>query len=1331
MMLRLFTLLTLSFLSAQSFAGSCPDGSEPVKSISADGTYFVYNCGGNDDTKSSNSLNSELKSYEDLDLTSIPKNILSKGNTQSLWNAYQTASECFMHPTYGEGFGYQLKKISQNDFKKNEWITPFFTLDESRKHEIQLTGKTPKPIVTVKLDETYGEENEEVNRAREFFKKAAYVARIGNSDLEVQKVKTVLLDWAKNDALKEGINVSWGDKPVDWQMMMLINAILTTTATMGENINAEERQIIGPWLNGLVQKVAKSNWKDRQDNKAYLTSYMTLIWGLMVNDLNAVQNSIDVVKLAIHDMRPDGSLPIDTQRGGMGIKYNSDSFAYLLMMASILEDVTGKDLFSYKADGRSLLNGVNFVIKSVKMPSKTNSIYAISCPGGGDRWGSIKNPSKYHIETSTYLLVYAYRFPNDENSDYLINKYGGTFNQPKLRIRSKPSGIFTLHPMLISSRSELFHSQTGEVIDRFGGISEIPESANPNDETLKYYLFRYLYSFNKYPFCSPNNKQLHCESSPPQFTHSIEPSNNPSQFESNLREDRYIKKQMQDTPLLSYLLYEDGKILIDEKTPKDRFGDMYRDSSKFHSQSVGKTLVSYVAGHAICEGYIDSVDSRLNDWPVLENTLYHNQKLIDILNMAAGTQNYFDGANRFTKSTRPVTSPVIQDIMKSELRGSKQSYSQYHYNNLNPILVMSYILYRAGDENFQELLDDVFQKKARIESDVFFLKNERAKKDDISVSNQFYATRYDYLRIAKAMLDDWENDTCVGKYLKTIHERRINKGNWGGKPGTRVTLPEAYAGFFHTGYVGMANRPVMGMDGYGGQTILIDFERGRIIATQAIHDNMMFPESGGIDFKKISYERIKNGKHSSKAISPSEVVLNSQQIIKKRNAAIETERIARQYWYDYYDCNETSSGKSNIQDCIDKTAKKRKKAKQFSDKLNEAAEEEKEDQFISEKNELFKNIKSSDALDGYYSFTLMEPPMSGLGHGTIEINQGIVTITQDSKGTVAPSYDSFEGRIDQNGDIKALFYFHPCKGCEDQLVEFEGNLNKKKLSGKYKDLQIYFYLTAKKGDVIKTVSKTQETKTAATKKIETSDSDPTISRVIEVTHGDKLIVDIAEPHELAGSNIKISLKDIDAPDATRSCPKQMELGAKVRDFVEKKLENASSIKLTNFRKTNTKIISQVIVDGVDLGEELVSKGYASEEYGFWKPYFCSALSATNQADQYHRDGDSNKAIFWYERSIVLDPNGSKNQQSYFLLSKMYSDLGDNDKSLESLKKSASLEWVPAMEQLGSDYLNGNGVKKDPNQGKKWLKKAFDKGSQRAEDIYCGSLPKAKQKTCKF
>ena len=61
-MKKLLLLLALSFFSAQGFAAGCPDGSEPAKSISEDGSYFVFNCGGgnrsntNDvDNKSENS----------------------------------------------------------------------------------------------------------------------------------------------------------------------------------------------------------------------------------------------------------------------------------------------------------------------------------------------------------------------------------------------------------------------------------------------------------------------------------------------------------------------------------------------------------------------------------------------------------------------------------------------------------------------------------------------------------------------------------------------------------------------------------------------------------------------------------------------------------------------------------------------------------------------------------------------------------------------------------------------------------------------------------------------------------------------------------------------------------------------------------------------------------------------------------------------------------------------------------------------------------------------------------------------------------------------------
>ena len=57
-MKKILALLAFSLLSIQAFAGSCPDGSDPVKSISADGTYFVYNCAGSSNNNTSSSTNS-------------------------------------------------------------------------------------------------------------------------------------------------------------------------------------------------------------------------------------------------------------------------------------------------------------------------------------------------------------------------------------------------------------------------------------------------------------------------------------------------------------------------------------------------------------------------------------------------------------------------------------------------------------------------------------------------------------------------------------------------------------------------------------------------------------------------------------------------------------------------------------------------------------------------------------------------------------------------------------------------------------------------------------------------------------------------------------------------------------------------------------------------------------------------------------------------------------------------------------------------------------------------------------------------------------------------
>ena len=94
---------------------------------------------------SGSAFSKTINSYEDLDLTSKPKKVLSKSKTKALWNAFSKAKECFEHPTYGEGFGYKLTKQKEDYFIKKKWITPFYKLSDEDKHKISLS-RAPKKI---------------------------------------------------------------------------------------------------------------------------------------------------------------------------------------------------------------------------------------------------------------------------------------------------------------------------------------------------------------------------------------------------------------------------------------------------------------------------------------------------------------------------------------------------------------------------------------------------------------------------------------------------------------------------------------------------------------------------------------------------------------------------------------------------------------------------------------------------------------------------------------------------------------------------------------------------------------------------------------------------------------------------------------------------------------------------------------------------------------------------------------------------------------------------------------------------------------------------------
>ena len=358
-----------------------------------------------------------------IDVESEPKGVLTRSNTIKLWNAYKVAGQCFRHPTYGKGKGIKIRQFPASYFSGQAWTDPFHP-ETPTSGSVSAYSNPPQPVITVRLNESYGSRNARIDNAAGWFRSAATALRRGMDAEKKEEIIVVLRTWAEFDALKSGINVSWGNKPVDWQAMTLVSAILTTTAAVSSDLSDSDRAIIGPWLNKLISKVASSRWKDRADNKAYFAAYITMLWGLMVSDQQTVQKTVDVVKLAVHDMRPDGSFPIDSQRSGMGLKYNSDALGYLIMMSALIKVNSGFDLFAYEVNGRSLDNGVAFMLQAIQSPSETNKIYAIPCPGGGDTWASVNNPSLSFVDTATYLAVYAKLNSQSSDAEFIFSKYG-------------------------------------------------------------------------------------------------------------------------------------------------------------------------------------------------------------------------------------------------------------------------------------------------------------------------------------------------------------------------------------------------------------------------------------------------------------------------------------------------------------------------------------------------------------------------------------------------------------------------------------------------------------------------------------------------------------------------------------------------------------------------------------------------------------------------------------------------------------------------------------------------------------------------------------------
>ena len=314
-------------------------------------------------------------------------------------------------------------------------------------------------------------------------------------------------------------------------------------------------------------------------------------------------------------------------------------------------------------------------------------------------------------------------------------------------------------------------------------------------------------------------------------------------FEFDLQTNKLsvkVKKQIsrKDTGLVSYILFENNKILIDENR-KSKYRGPYP------SHSVGKSLVSLVTGYAMCGGYINHTVFDRIDYPTVTGTLYENQKLINLLNMQAGDdkivgQRIYAWDNPIKGKGPNVNTIPIKTVMKKYFKGvdGLEPGTYYNYSAMTTNVIMNYVIYKTGDD-WNKLLHKIFVEDAKFAKRVYFHKTLYANKTGNRKSGEygrysFYADRYDYVRIDNMMMNHWNNDTCVGKYLKTMYENRVDKqhGEYSISKGNHRSA-QTYGGQFHFDPIGLEDRIIMMLDGFAGQTVVIDFDNNRIITAHS------------------------------------------------------------------------------------------------------------------------------------------------------------------------------------------------------------------------------------------------------------------------------------------------------------------------------------------------------------------------------------------------------------------------------------------------------------------------------------------------------------------
>ena len=227
-MKKILFIFVLSLYSIQGYASSCPDGSEPVRSISEDGTYFVFNCSTTDLIKKQGG-----DGYDSFPVHEFAKSPLRDLEVQENWQLFKDPDELDL---FHSRFKYAIdEKGPLRWWKMSSYV------DDCERATAEFDIEAFKSI------EETGDRATFFIRCKTFFTHKHF----RDQDEGIKVFERILLLWAKN-------------KPKDNQNKKIKNShsdiAYAATMTVGDfasfyaiyyddfNFNKEQRQAVDDYL---------------------------------------------------------------------------------------------------------------------------------------------------------------------------------------------------------------------------------------------------------------------------------------------------------------------------------------------------------------------------------------------------------------------------------------------------------------------------------------------------------------------------------------------------------------------------------------------------------------------------------------------------------------------------------------------------------------------------------------------------------------------------------------------------------------------------------------------------------------------------------------------------------------------------------------------------------------------------------------------------------------------------------------------------------------------------------------------------------------------------